>query len=78
MSVAVLIADDIKYVTDSAGRRKEVIVPYQTWTVITEEIEALREKQDVFFGLQRACREVKAQERGELPEQTLDEFLNEL
>ena len=79
MSVAAqLNFRNIKYVTDTAGKRKEVIVPYQTWTIITEELEALREKQAILLGLQQACREIKKQERGELKEQTLDEFLDEL
>ncbi len=76
MSVASAI--NIRYVTDTVGRRKEVIVPYQTWTCITEELEGLKEKQKILLGLQQACREVKKQEKGELKEQTLDEFLDEL
>ena len=76
MSVAASM--DIRYVTDTVGKRKEVIVPYQTWTRITGELEELREKQKILFGLQQACREIKKQEKGELEEQTLDEFLNEL
>jgi len=69
---------NIRYVTDTVGKRKEVIVPYQTWTNITGELEALREKQRILLGLQQACREIKQQEKGELKEQTLDEFLDEL
>lgn len=76
MSVAASL--DIRYVTDTVGKRKEVIVPYQTWTRITGELEALREKQKILLGLKQACREVKKQERGTLKEQTLDEFLDEL
>jgi len=69
---------NIRYVTDTVGNRKEVIVPYQTWTSITGELEALREKQKILLGLQQACREVKKQEKGELKEQTLEEFLDKL
>ena len=58
--------DKIKYVTDTSGKRKEVIVPFQTWTSITEELEALREKQKILLGLQQACKEVKKQQKGEL------------
>jgi hypothetical protein len=76
MSVAASM--DIRYVTDTVGKRKEVIVPYQTWTRITGELEELREKQRILLGLQQACREIKKQEKGELKEQTLDEFLDEL
>lgn len=69
---------NIRYVTDTLGKRQEVIVPYKTWTSITGELEELREKQKILLGLQQACREVKKQEKGELKEQTLDEFLDEL
>lgn len=76
--MAIAASMNVKYVTDPTGKRKEVIVPYQTWKDITEELEALREKQKILLGLQKACREVKEQERGKLKEQTLDEFLDEL
>ena len=76
--MAVAASINVKYVTDTAGKRKEVIVPYQTWKNITEELETLKEKQKILLGLQKACREVKEQERGNLKEQTLDEFLDEL
>jgi hypothetical protein len=69
---------NIRYVTDTVGKRKEVIVPYQTWASITGELEELREKQKILLGLQQACRDVKKQEKGELKEQPLDEFLDEL
>lgn len=71
---------NIKYVTDTKGKRKEVIVPYQTWTNITEELEALREKQKILLGLREACREVKVQEKKKekIKEQTLDEFIDDL
>jgi hypothetical protein len=69
---------NIRYVTDTVGKRKEVIVPYQTWASITGELEELREKQKILLGLQQACRDVKKQEKGELKEQTLDEFLDVL
>jgi hypothetical protein len=45
---------------------------------IAEELKMLREKQQILSGLQQACREVKMQQNGELSEQSLNEFLNEL
>jgi hypothetical protein len=73
-----LVIDKLKYITDEAGKRQEVVVPFKTWKSITEELELLREKQQILFGLQQACREAKMQEEGKLPEQALDDFLNEL
>ena len=55
-----------------------MIIPYKTWKQIREELEALREKQNILLGIQTACQEIKAQEQGTLTEQTLDEFLDEL
>ena len=69
---------DVKYVTDNKGKRREVILSFKLWKEITEELEALREKHQILTSLQQACRDVKKQERGELPEQSLKEFLDEL
>jgi hypothetical protein len=60
---------DIKYITDTKGKRQEVVVPFNVWKSIIEELEALREKQQILLGLQQACREVKQQEKGELAEE---------
>jgi SH3-like domain-containing protein len=68
----------IKYITDETGKPQEIIIPFQAWKRINEELETLREKQRILAGLQQACQEVKMQENGELPEQSLEDFLNEL
>jgi len=68
----------IKYVTDMSGKRREVIVPFQVWASLTEELEALKEKQKILLGLRQACKEVKKQQNGTLKEKNLDEFLDEL
>ena len=63
---------------DPAGKRKEVIVPFQLWSLLTDELEALKEKQKILLGLRQACREVKKQRKGILKEKTLTEFIDEL
>jgi len=68
----------IKYVTDPAGKRKEVIIPFPVWYSLTEQLEALKEKQKILLGLRQACKEVKNQQKGALKEKNLDEFLDEL
>jgi hypothetical protein len=76
-----MVADmirDVKYVTDNKGKGQEVILSFKLWKEITEELEALQEKHQILTGLKQACRDVKKQERGELPEQPLEEFLDEL
>lgn len=70
--------DKIRYITSQTGKREEVIVPFPVWKRLLEELDILQEKQRILLGLQQACREVKQQERGELAEETLEEFLDGL
>ncbi len=72
------ITGDVKYITDKKGKRQEVVLPFQVWKEVTDELEALREKHQILTGLQQACREVKKQEKGDPDEQSLKGFLNEL
>ena len=72
------ITSGIKYVTDGKSKRQEVILPFRVWREITEELEALREKHEILTDLQQACREVKKQEKGDLDEQSIEGFLDEL
>lgn len=72
------VIKSVKYVTDEKGKRQEVIIPFKIWSSVTEELEKLREKQQILLGLKQACRQAKMQEKGKLPEQSLNEFLNEL
>lgn len=69
---------NLKYLTDTKGRPQEVVLPLKAWRQITEELEVLREKQEILLGLQQACQEVKMQKKGELPEETFEDFLDEL
>jgi hypothetical protein len=72
------ITGDVKYVTDEKGKRQEVILPFRVWREVTDELEALREKHQILTDLQQACREVKKQEKGDLDEQPMEGFLDEL
>ena len=69
---------DVKYVTDEKGKRQEVILPFQIWKDMTDELETLRAKHQILTSLQQSCRDVKRQKKGEIEEQSLEEFLNEL
>ena len=69
---------NVKYVTDEKGKRQEVILPFQVWKNVIDELEALREKHKILTGLQQSCRDVKRQEKGGVGEQSLEGFLNEL
>ena len=70
--------ENIKYITDEKGKRKEVILPFQIWKDVTDELEALREKHQILTGLQESCRDVKRQKKGEVKEQSLEGFLDEI
>ena len=69
---------NVKYITDEKGKRQEVILPFQIWKDVTDELEALREKHQILAGLQQSCRDVKDKKKGEIEEQSLEGFLNEL
>ena len=69
---------NLRYLTDERRRPQEVVLPLNVWKGITEELEGLREKQKILLGVQQACREVKMQKKGKLPEETLEDFLDEL
>ncbi len=69
---------DIKHIVDDSGKRREVILPFPLWKQILSELKVLQEKQRLLFGLQQACCEVKLQQQGKLPEQSLEEFISEL
>ncbi|MCK4390933.1 MAG: hypothetical protein KAV83_11940 [Desulfobacterales bacterium] len=60
------------------SKRQEVILPFQVWKDVTDELEALREKHQILTGLQQSCRDVKKQKKSEVREQSLEGFLNEL
>ena len=69
---------NIRYLTDERRRPQEVVLPLKVWQETVKELEILREKQNILLGLQQACQEVRMQKKGRLPEETLEEFLDEL
>ncbi len=70
--------DKVKYVTDEKGKRQEVIISFNVWKDMVGELEMIREKNRILTGLKKACNDLKKQEKGELPEQDMESFLNEL
>lgn len=64
----------VNYLTDEEGKKTGVVIPIADWLEIKAvlELEALKQK------LKKAFKDVEAIERGELPEVTLNQFLNEL
>lgn len=64
----------LNYVSDELGNKTAVLVPIEVWT----EIIAVLEMNTLKNKLKVAFQEVEAIEKGELPEVTLKEFLDEL
>lgn len=64
----------IEYVTDKAGHKKSVIIPYKEWERLVVEME----KQRYLLGLKGALTEVDAALAGKKAVKTAREFLDEL
>ncbi len=78
MKMAETFTNSVKYITDSKGVQQEVILPIKLWEKMVDELEALKEKQNILLGIESACKEVKKAISEKPPEQTLEDFLNEL
>lgn len=68
----------VQYLTDEQGKRQAAVVPIRTWKSLLEDLELLRRKAEVLTGLKQACDEAKLQDECQLPEQYLEDFLDEL
>lgn len=72
------IRNKIKYIINETGDRTAVIVPIDVWKTLLEDMEYLKRKEEILKGLTESCREAKLQNECKLPEQCLDDFLDEL
>ncbi|MDZ7759155.1 MAG: hypothetical protein U5L00_02730 [Desulfovermiculus sp.] len=68
----------VKYVHDEQGKCLEVIVPFTDWQALMSKLSELNEKQHILSSLSQACQEVKNQRIDQSPEDSLEEFLDEL
>ena len=64
----------IEYITDKAGHKKSVVVPYREWEKLLKEME----KQRVLLGVKGAVSEVNQMLAGRKKERSLQELLDEL
>lgn len=67
----------IQYVTDEAGNKKAVLIPYQDWELIQDELKDLLEYRRMKASLKSAFKEVKQIQSGKLPRRTMKTFLDE-
>jgi len=68
----------IQYLTDAHGIQKAVQIPIKEWHRIEKELIASNLVKKLKGELKQAMQEVKQMEAGQLPKQTLGEFLKAL
>ena len=69
---------DIKYLTDSKGKRTAVQIPYENWKELLEENKKLRQLLKLKSDLKEAFQEVEAHQKSNESLLSLDELINEL
>ncbi len=67
----------LQYVTDEAGNKQAVVIPFEEWQKILQELAQLSEIRAFKESLKTAFKEVEEIKQGKLPRITLTEFLNE-
>lgn len=74
----VSVAERLQYITDSQGRKRNVILPMKEWRKIERELERLREKERILRDLAQGFKEVKQIRAGKLKGIPAEDVLNEL
>ena len=67
----------IQYVTDEAGNKQAVVIPFDEWQKLLKELAELSELRAFKENLNAAFKEVEKIKEGKSPRITLSEFLNE-
>lgn len=70
-----------QYITNISGIKNAVLVPFNDWEKIQEDLDELtrlRDKKAFFEGLKDAFKEVKLIKEGKKKPNSFDELLNEL
>ncbi len=70
--------EGVRYIRDSKGKCKEVVVPIEVWKNIIDVVKRVDTNERLLAELKEACKEVKLLQTGALPEETLEEFLDAL
>ncbi|NVO31112.1 hypothetical protein [Hymenobacter lapidiphilus] len=68
----------LTYVTDEAGQRQAVQIPYDQWLVLQKELQGYLQEETLRQSLNESFRDIAAMEAGRKPKVTLDEFLAEV
>ncbi|MEL6195327.1 MAG: hypothetical protein AAFR66_24945 [Bacteroidota bacterium] len=67
----------IQYVMDQEGNKKAVLIPIADWNKLQEEVQQLREMNELKGRLSSSYSQMKKIKSGELPKTSLTSFLNE-
>lgn len=78
MEAAVTPATSVAYVTDAQGRRTAVLVPYEEWLQLQEEVKASRQEALLRASLTEAFQDIAAMEAGHKPKVSARQMLDEL
>lgn len=71
------MAHPIKYMVDEKGQKTSVVVPFNTWTKINDDLARLQNKLTVLLGIKSAMNEVEMSKKTGKKLQTLKDFLRE-
>lgn len=67
----------VQYLTDEAGNKQAVVVPFGEWQKILQALNELADLQALSKSLNTAFHEVEAIKQGKIARTTLSDFLNE-
>lgn len=68
----------IQYVSDTKGNPKAVQIPIKEWEMLLQKLKEYEQELQLKSDLTAAFDEVNLMQKGQLPKQTLANFLNEL
>ena len=69
------MAASVQYLTNDAGERTSVVIPYAAWAKLRQERQLLRQKLQVMQGIASGMAEVKAAKAAGQPLPSLRAFL---
>lgn len=68
---------EIQFYTDGNGNKTSVIVAYEDWLKLNQQLESLQNKLAVVTSVQAGIKEVKAARKSGRKLQTLSDFIDE-
>ena len=66
---------NIKYLINESGERMAVVIDIQDWQILQEELERLKEQEEIKGQIRRGLDDVKMWKNGEKELTSLEDFL---